>query len=87
MEAFISYIKTMPSTDAIIFLAGAVAVIILKALIWMVFLHQLVSFVQAQIDQAYIKINKWTDDILVLVFSNLNMNRLKMPCKYRPAIR
>ncbi|GAB5476162.1 MAG: hypothetical protein Mars2KO_42610 [Maribacter sp.] len=72
-----------PGESVFRFVFTTLAVFIIGAPMWMVFLYQAVSVVLTQFNHANIKMPKWLDDALVLVFCTPNMHRVhhhyKMP--------
>ena len=65
-----------PGESVIRFVFTTIAVIILGAPMWMIFMYQSMSVVLTQFNHSNIKMPGWLDDVLVLVFCTPNMHRV-----------
>ena len=65
-----------PGESVIRFVFTLIAVIIVGAPMWLVFLYQTMSLVLTQFNHSNIKMPKWLDDTLLLVFCTPNMHRI-----------
>lgn len=65
-----------PGESVIRFVFTTIAVIIMGAPMWLVFMYQSMSVVLTQFNHSNIKMPEWLDDTLVLIFCTPNMHRV-----------